>query len=135
VRKYLDPKLFWETFRYLLCGVTTVLVNIAAYRLLAAKFGVLAANTAAFFIAVFYAYFGNSLFVFHAKITWKSFLQFMAMRIGTLVIDDGGMLLMLSWGWGELFSKCAVNVIIIAINYLFSKLLIFKKDHTKENTE
>ena len=49
------------------------------------------------------------------------------MRIGTLVIDNGGMVLMVTWGINDMVAKCVVNVIIIGINYIFSKLFIFKK--------
>lgn len=54
------------------------------------------------------------------------------MRIGTLVMDDGGMVLLTRWGWNDLLAKCAVNMVGIALNYLFSKLFIFRKKDTKE---
>jgi len=110
----------------------TVAVNLLSYRVLAWKLNTLPANTLAFFIAVLFAYWTNSHFVFHVLCTKKNFLQFMTMRIGTLLIDDGGMLLLLTLGWNDLFAKCAVNAVIIVINYLFSKLLIFRKGRTKE---
>lgn len=116
-----------ETFRYLVFGVLTVVVNVAAYKLLDRFMGSIVANTLAFFIAVIFAYWTNSTFVFHAPHTWKNFLQFMGMRIGTLVIDDGGMWLLLKLGVNDLLAKCAVNVVIIVINYLASKLVIFRK--------
>ena len=116
-----------ETFRYLVFGVLTVVVNIAAYKLLALAMGSMAANTLAFFIAVLFAYWTNSTFVFRASHTWKNFLEFMGMRIGTLVIDDGGMWLLLAAGVHDLIAKCVVNVVIIVINYLASKLIIFRK--------
>lgn len=120
-----------ETLRYLIFGVLTVAVNVGAYRLLEPALGTLGANTVAFFIAVLFAYFTNSRFVFQVPFTWKSFMEFMSMRIGTLAIDDGGMLLLTNWGWNDLVAKCVVNVVIIGINYLFSKLLIFRKRDTK----
>lgn len=121
-----------ETLRYLAFGVLTVVVNIVSYRLLAPEWGTLGANTAAFFIAVLFAYFTNSRYVFRVAFTWKSFLEFMLMRLGTLVIDDGGMVLLIHWGCNDLLAKCVVNVIVIGLNYLFSKLLIFRKRDTKE---
>lgn len=124
-----------ETFRYLIFGVLTVAVNISSYHILAWKLSALSANTVAFFIAVLFAYWTNSRFVFRVPRTVKNFTQFMAMRIGTLLVDDGGMMVLLAWGWNDFWAKCAVNFIIILINYLFSKLLIFKKEHTKENAK
>lgn len=123
----LKHKMFWETFRYLICGISTVLVNVASYQLLSLFWGTLASNTLAFFIAVLYAFWANSVFVFHVPCTWKSFCKFMGMRIGTLLIDNGGMLLMITWGIDDLIAKCVINIIIIGINYIFSKLYIFKK--------
>lgn len=125
--KLIKHEMFWETFRYLVCGVSTVLVNIISYELLSLRWGTLLSNTLAFFIAVFYAYWTNSMFVFRVPCTWKSFWEFIGMRIGTLLIDNGGMVLMVAWGIDDLVAKCVVNVIIIGINYIFSKLFIFKK--------
>ena len=122
-----------ETFRYLVFGVLTVTVNIVSYRILSLWLDTLPANTLAFFIAVFFAYYTNTRFVFRVTFTKKNFLQFMTMRIGTIFLDDGGMLLLLAWGWNDLFAKCVVNAVIIALNYLFSKLFIFrnKKEERK----
>ena len=122
-----------ETFRYLIFGILTVTVNIASYRISSMWLDTLPANTRAFFIAVLFAYYTNTRFVFQVPFTKKNFLQFMTMRIGTIFLDDGGMLLLLAWGWNDLFAKCVVNAVIIALNYLFSKLFIFrnKKEERK----
>lgn len=135
MRDFLRKFLTGETLRYLVFGFLTVAVNVLSYRLLRLLIGTMAANTAAFFIAVLFAYFMNSRCVFCVPCTWKSFGQFFSMRIGTIVIDNGGMLLMLRWGWNELLAKCAVNVVIIILNYLFSKLFIFRKKENKDETE
>lgn len=125
IKKYLN--LFRsETFRYLVFGILTVVVNIVAYRILSLWMASLPANTLAFFIAVFFAYYTNTHFVFQVSFTKKNFFQFMAMRIGTIFFDDGGMFLLLFWGWNDLLAKCIVNGVIIILNYLFSKLLIFR---------
>jgi len=120
---------FWqkEAFRYLLFGGLTVAVNIASYQLLSLVWDSMAANTAAFFIAVLFAYWTNSAYVFRTPHAWRSFCQFVGMRVGTLVIDNGGMYLLLVRGINGLAAKCIVNVIIIVINYLISKLIIFRR--------
>jgi putative flippase GtrA len=115
-----------ETIAYLFTGAATVLVNIAVYRLCLFGLADIPANTIAFFVAVMFAYFTNCLFVFRQPLTWKSFRQFWAMRIGTLLIDDGGMWLLLRAGWSGMAAKIAVNVVVIVLNYIFSKLFIFK---------
>ena len=116
-----------EAFRYLFFGGITVLVNVAAYQVFSMVWGSMTANTAAFFLAVLFAYWTNSTFVFRTPHTWKNFSQFMGMRIGTLFIDNGGMYLLLGLKINSLLAKCAVNAVIIIINYLMSKMLIFRK--------
>ncbi len=128
MRKLISEFLCGETLRYLIFGVLTVAVNVAIYHALVWKLDTLAANTIAFFDAVLFAYWTNSRFVFRVRCTAKSFIQFMTMRIGTLLIDDGGMLLLISWNWNDLLAKCVVNAVIIVLNYLVSKLLVFKKE-------
>lgn len=116
-----------ETFRYLIFGVLTVIVNTVSFKLLNLVMGDIASNTLAFFIAVLFAYWTNSQFVFCTGSSWKSFVEFMTMRICTLPIDDGGMWLLLNAGVNDLIAKTMVNAIIIVLNYLASKLFIFKK--------
>lgn len=121
-----------ETFRYLICGISTVLVNLISYHLLSTYvWGTLASNTVAFLLSVLYAYITNSIFVFRVKFTWKSFRDFFGMRIGTILIDNGGLIILIQLGCRDLVAKCIVNVIIIALNYIFSKLFIFKKKSVK----
>ncbi len=116
-----------ETLRYLIFGVLTVIVNTVSFKLLNLLMGDIAANTIAFFIAVLFAYWTNSRFVFRTGMAWKSFWEFMAMRICTLPIDDGGMWMLLRLGVNDLVAKVFVNAVIIVLNYLASKLFIFKK--------
>lgn len=127
MRKLISRFFCGETFRYLIFGILTVVVNIVVYHILAWKMSTLTANTIAFFVAVLLAYWTNSRFVFQVRCTRENFLQFVSMRIGTLLIDDGGMLLLISWNWNDLLAKCFINAVIIAINYLISKLIIFRR--------
>ncbi|GHV54891.1 hypothetical protein FACS1894216_15830 [Synergistales bacterium] len=90
------------------------------------------ANTAAFFIAVTYAYFTNTLAVFRKRLTWRNFGEFYQMRIATLLLDDGGLMWLIHMGLGEMKAKIIVNVVIIIINYLCSKFYIFKKKEAAE---
>ncbi|MDE6594295.1 MAG: GtrA family protein [Oscillospiraceae bacterium] len=126
-------KKYEETIRYLICGVLTVIVNTVLYLLLAVFLEDIIANTISFFLSVLFAYFTNSIFVFRTPVSKETFFKFFGMRIGTLVIDNGGMWLLLSMNVNKLFSKCAVNIIIIVLNYIFSKFWIFKtrKDENK----
>lgn len=128
MRKFLNREFLIETFRYLVCGVSTVIVNIVLYKLLSTYvWGKLVSNTVAFLLSVLYAYFTNSIFVFRVKCTLKNFSEFFGMRIGTILIDNGGMMLLIWFNVNDMIAKCIVNVIIIGLNYIFSKLFIFRK--------
>lgn len=128
MKKYkLSREFIIETFRYLICGMSTVIVNIATYKIFSYCYDTLIANTIAFVLSVLYAYFTNTLFVFRVRLTWKSFREFFGMRIGTIVVDNGMLLLLIWLGMNDMLAKCVVNVIIIGLNYIFSKLFIFKK--------
>lgn len=120
-------KKYEELIRYGFWGVMTVVCNTAVYYGLSLVTNDIAANTIAFFIAVMFAYFTNTIFVFRQRVSLKTFLGFWGMRIGTLLIDDGGMWLLLFIGWNNLVAKCFVNVIIIVINYICSKFIIYRK--------
>lgn len=123
----------YETILYLIFGVLTVIVNTAVFLLLSLKLYELVANTIAFIISVLFAYWTNCCFVFRNKMTAKTFVPFFGMRIGTILIDDGGLWLLLHWGCNSLIAKCIVNVIVIVLNYIFSKFFIFvKKDNNPQ---
>lgn len=64
-----------ETFRYLVFGILTVIVNIASYRIMSLWMNPILANTLAFFIAVFFAYYTNTRFVFCVSFTKKKFFS------------------------------------------------------------
>ncbi len=117
-----------ELILYGFFGILTVLVNTVTFSVLSLLFSnEIIANTIAFFIAVQFAYFTNTKFVFKEAFTKQNFLQFWGMRIGTLVIDNGGLWLLLKCNINTLLAKILVNIIIILLNYILSKFVIFKK--------
>ena len=121
ITKYREP------IAYLFAGGTAVVVNIIAYWLFFFILSDIPANTIAFFITVMYTYFTNSIFVFRQPVSRESFIKFWAMRIGMLLIDNGGMWLLLTAETNRWLAKIAVNIIIIFLNYIFSKFFIFAK--------
>ena len=116
-----------ETFRYLVFGVLAVVFNIASFKMLDLLVDSLTANTLAFFLSVLFTYWTNSTFVFFMPYSWRSFIQFFGARFGTLFLDDGLLWLFLKMNVNVLLAKCINNVIIIAVNYLMSKFIIFRK--------
>ena len=91
------------------------------------------ANTIAWVVGVLFAFFTNKLFVFESK-SWKpsvaskEFTGFVGARVFSLVVEMLGMFVMVTLlTWNELVSKLIIGVVVIIMNYIFSKLLIFKK--------
>ncbi|MBO5859389.1 MAG: GtrA family protein [Clostridia bacterium] len=90
------------------------------------------ANTIAWVAGVLFAFFTNKLFVFESKswrpaVAGKEFASFVGARIFSFVVESVMMFLMVTvLSWSELVSKIIVGVVVIVMNYVFSKLFIFK---------
>lgn len=91
------------------------------------------ANLIAWIAGVIFAFVTNKLFVFESKswkpsVAGKEFTGFVGARVFSLVVEMLGMFVMVTLlTWNELVAKLIVGVIVIILNYIFSKLLIFKK--------
>ncbi len=128
-----------ETVSYLIFGTLTTIVNIATYGFCSnlLTIGNLLSNTVAWLAGVLFAYAVNKVFVFQSKTpTAKLFLiefaLFFAARLFSFLPDEAGMWLMVDvLAWNKTVSKVIANVIVIILNYFFSKWIIFRK---KEKT-
>lgn len=139
-------KKYEEIINYLIMGVLTTVVNLAVkYALL---FTVLDASNAtelqiaviiSWIIACLFAYITNRKFVFKSKSEkiLKEFTTFVSARLFTLVLE---MLIMFvfvtllklnSHLWVVIWSLVA-QIIVIVVNYVLSKLVIFKKEKKDE---
>lgn len=123
-----------EVLLYLVFGGLTTLVNVLTYFVLRLfKLEVYLSNLFAWIISVLFAFITNKLFVFEskgktAKKNVKELVSFFGFRILSLGIDMGAMYLLLNViESGEVFAKIMANVIVIILNYIFSKLFVFKK--------
>lgn len=124
-----------EMILYLIFGVLTTLINIVVFdRCYNGLFWPWqAANSLAWILAVLFAFLTNKLFVFEsksfaAKIFWMEFFSFFAARLLSLGVDMLCMWLLLDLAhWNGLLAKIADNVIVVIINYVLSKLVIFRK--------
>lgn len=123
-----------EALLYLFFGGCTTLVNIVAFYIIR-KFGVSTyiTNIIAWFLSVVFAFITNKLFVFESKNTsfkdsFKECFSFFLFRVISLVFDMGIMYLFIDLlNINEMVSKVFSNIFVIIINYVFSKLFIFKK--------
>ena len=124
-----------EGIRYLIFGALTTLVNIVAYSILYYAFHInnATSNIIAWIIGATFAYITNKLYVFNSKVNTKiellkEILYFYGCRLLTLVIDEAIMIVTVDkFGWNALLMKIIANIIVIILNFIFSKILIFKK--------
>jgi putative flippase GtrA len=125
-----------EIIAYGFFGVCTTVINTAAYMLLfdVLKVPNVASTVIAWVAAVSFAYVTNRRWVFESKASGreavtKEALKFFEMRAATGVLDVAIMFTAvdLLHGNGDIW-KLISNVIVIILNYLASKLIVFKKN-------
>lgn len=142
-----------ETILYLIFGVLTTLVNYVLFWLglkLFTERYTLIINVFCFLAAATFAYVTNKLFVFESK-SWrmsvlkKEIPAFFAARIFSFGLEEFGLWLCkdvfrvgryelvlrlgshrLSVG-GIMIAKIVLSVVVVLLNYVFSKLYIFRK--------
>lgn len=91
------------------------------------------ANLIAWVAGVIFAFVTNKLFVFESKswkpsVAGKELTSFVGARVFSLAVEMLGMFVMVTLlVWNELAAKLMVGVIVIIMNYIFSKLFIFRK--------
>ena len=137
----------WQAVRYLFYSVATTLVNWLAYSGLMALFGgqtagngsVFWANTLAWVAAVTFSFFANKLRVFRSM-DWRprtavtELLTFISTRLAVGAVEIVLVPLLVALGLDRplfgvkgMLSKVIVTPILIGLNYLCGKLLVFRK--------
>jgi putative flippase GtrA len=120
-----------ELVLYVFFGTLTFLVNIITYFLFEDIMGInyLISNVLAWFFSVLFAYVTNRIWVFESKSPdiLKEMSLFFGGRIFSGAVDTGLMYLFIDvLTIGDLISKIVVQIIVIILNYVFSKLIVFK---------
>ncbi|MCD7826471.1 MAG: GtrA family protein [Clostridiaceae bacterium] len=124
-----------QVILYLVFGGLTTLVNIAAYFVCARILcmNTLAANGLAWIVSVVFAYVTNKLFVFESKTegfvqTAKECLSFVLCRLATGAMDMVIMYVSVDLaGFPDVIMKILSNILVIVLNFIFSKVIIFAK--------
>ncbi len=127
-----------EIIMYLVFGVLTTVVNIILYYIfndiIPMNFTThqyLIASLIAWIGAVIFAFYTNKYIVFKSnkkEDTVKELTSFILFRLLSLVFDLAIMFVMVDLLIvDDLLSKIIANVVVIVLNYVFSKLFIFKK--------
>lgn len=138
-----------ELILYIVFGVLTTAVNFVSFWLLDKLLGdnlYLVSNCAAWIISVVFAYITNKLFVFESKswnikIVAKESVEFLGARLFSFGVEEGGLWLFVEilkfdkYSFailnfvidGKLIAKIILAVIVVILNYFFSKFIIFAK--------
>lgn len=123
-----------EVVSYLIFGVLTTLVDYAVYglcRFLEVDYR--AATVVSWIASVIFAYITNKLYVFESKsfhpaLLAREFASFVACRLVSGAFNLASMIVLVDYcRVHELIAKVATSVIVVLLNYIFSKLFIFKK--------
>ena len=121
-----------ETISYLIFGVLTTLVDWISYAVfrhngMNYRMATICCQAA----AILFAYVVNSRFVFHDQCATladhiRPFLKFVSARLVTMVIEVGGVwLLAVVLGFHDMVAKFCTQFIVLVLNYIFSKFIIF----------
>ncbi len=119
-------------------GLTTV-VNWVTYSLFVSFCSITVSNVFAWIFAVVFAYITNKIFVFEQK-SWKpsiaffEFTKFVSSRVLTGVIEIVGVDILVYLGLNQtilgvrgMAAKVTVSIVVVILNYVFSKLIVFNK--------
>ena len=124
-----------DVLSYLFFGVLTTAVNylvyLPCYNLLGWSAGL--SNVLAWIVAVAFAFLTNKPFVFKshdwsAKTLLPELTKFVGCRIGSGVLETAIIWLTVdTLYWSSLWMKIFTSILVIVLNYFFSKFLIFVK--------
>lgn len=126
---------YWDIFSYLFFGVCTTIVNYIIYLPCYNLLGISAtvSNMIAWVVAVAFAYLTNKPFVFKSN-DWSretvipELTKFVGCRIGSGAAETLILLLAVDLlGWNGNIWKLVTQVMVVVLNYIGSKLLVFTK--------
>lgn len=128
-------KKYEEIILYGFFGVCTTLVNILVYYIFSHIFnlGTIISTVIAWILSVLFAFVTNKIWVFKSK-SWqkdifiKEAISFFSCRLLTGLLDIGIMYIFVDiLKFNDIIIKVISNIIVIIINYIASKLVIFSK--------
>lgn len=137
-----------EVILYLVFGVLTTIVSWGSYALFEMALGTFitdtiilssVANVLSWIVAVLFAFITNKLWVFESKsfkgiVVIKELGTFVGSRLLTGVLEWVGVPLLMLIGLDQdifgiegMLAKVLISVIVVILNYVLSKLLVFRK--------
>ena len=128
-------KKYEDKILYLIFGALATAVNYGVYWLCAhpLNLSVVLSTIVAWVAAMIFAYFTNRKWVFRSEACTPKeniceFVSFFLCRLGTGLLDMALMYLLVDQlHLNDMVMKALVNILVIILNYVASKLLIFKK--------
>ena len=131
-------KKYEEIIMYLIIGGLTTLVNILVYFLVTHTFlnpgdklELQIAEVISWIVAVVFAYYTNRKYVFRRKnkASLKEATSFFTSRLSTLLIEMLIMYIFVSeLKFDDKIIKIIAQIVVIVLNYVFSKFIVFKKE-------
>lgn len=144
---------FHEVIMYLIFGVATTVISWVTFAIFTkiiptiSFWGITVSNTTtanvlSWVCAVLFAFITNKVWVFDSKswrpsVAFREFWMFVTSRLATGVIEWFGLPLLIKLGVDQtifgiegMVAKILVSVIVVILNYVLSKLFIFKRKNT-----
>ena len=131
-----------EIANYLIFGVLSTVVNFVTYYITARIFGIdeVVSSGISWFCSVLFAYITNKIFVFESKTHgimefMKEMVSFFLARIVSGVLCDVGTfaLMVKVLNINDIIAKFVTQVMVVIVNYIFSKLIIFRGKKDEQN--
>ncbi len=133
--EFIKKCLLSDKLRYLIAGGCTTFVNLISFFLLRTFTDIErnVCNVIAICMAITFAYFANRFFVFRSRTKgiWgvlREVVSFVSLRMVSMAVEVLGFAILCdSFRLNEPVSKIFVQVIVLILNYIFSKFFVFKK--------
>lgn len=129
-----------EMTQYVIWGVLSAILNVGLFQILIlGSVDYRIANLITIIVVKIFCYVTNKFFVFRTpyeglKVLLKEMMAFIFARGVTSILDYVGVLVLVELvNCREMLSKCIMAVVVVVVNYIFSKFFVFKKKgHNKE---
>lgn len=128
-------KKYKEILLYIFFGGLTTVVSFVTFWFFAEPMGIheLIANAISWIFAVTFAYITNRIWVFDSKVgtaagVVREAAAFYGGRLATLGFEELVLFVFVTWlGYNELLIKILATVGVLILNYIISKLIVFRK--------
>ncbi|MGL4849509.1 MAG: GtrA family protein [Clostridium sp.] len=137
-----EIKKYKEQILYIIFGGATTVINLGVYYIMTRYLNMefVLSNVVAWIVSVIFAFITNKIFVFnsrklHLGTIVKECIQFFSSRAFT-----GGLDIVLLWimvdymHLEDMISKVVIGVLIVILNYVISKLYVFKEAEKVERS-